>query len=337
MNEFFAYPKFFWFLIYGLILSLAMIRWIPKKRKRITTSLIGNSSLSDRLTLDSKQDWRARKAVIFTVVLAFIVFALLGPQWGVKQQEIPSYGGNLVFVLDISDSMLAQDIKPSRIERAKLEIIETFLKNRELKSRFALVTFAGKAYLQCPLTLDPNAVKFMLEMVAPGSLPYPGTNIAAGLKTAELILSKTAGTKNVLLITDGEDHEGNAQDQAKELASRNISVSALWVGSPAGEPIPLRDENGAFLGYKKDKDGQTVVSRAQGTTVEMIAKITGGQFIRLEEGMDATPALVKILDDMQDQQKKGTRARLENRFQIPLAIGFLLMLVEFVIPDREPK
>jgi len=335
LTEFLAYPKFLWFLVYGLLIALALIRWIPKKRKNLTAILIENSNLRDELASSPKYDWRSRKALLYCIALTIILFALLGPQWGVKQQEIPSYGGNLVFVLDISDSMLAQDIKPSRIERAKLEITETFLKNRELKSRFALVTFAGRAYMQCPLTLDPNAVKFMLEMVAPGSLPYPGTNIAAGLKTAGLILAKTAGAKNVLLITDGEDHEGNAQDQAKELAARGIVVSALWVGSPAGEPIPMRDENGGFLGYKKDKNGQTVVSRAQGTTVESITKVTGGQFIRLEEGMDAGPALRKIIDDMQDQQKKGTRIQLENRFQIPLAIGFLLMLTEFLLPDRK--
>ncbi|MBI4063051.1 MAG: VWA domain-containing protein [Elusimicrobia bacterium] len=312
-----------------------LLRIIPAKRKKALSQLIASAALRDSLTVKNAKDLRPLKAGLLTVSLAALTVGLAGPQWGFRPQEVPVLNSNVIVALDVSDSMLAQDLKPSRFERSKLEIVEAFAKpGNQTAFRIGLVTFAGRAYLQCPLTLDTGALKFLLETLTPGMLPYPGTNIAAALKTSISVFGASAGQRHILLVTDGEDHEGGARGLIGQLQKNKIRVSALWAGSPAGEPIPLKDESGSFLGYKKDRGGQTVVSKADGSTLEEISRATGGKFLRLDNNTNPQEELRSLLEESDGQKNKGTQMEMENRFQIPLGIGFILLLVEFVMPEK---
>ncbi|MBI2069661.1 MAG: VWA domain-containing protein [Elusimicrobia bacterium] len=338
MMDIFAFPKFLWLVFYALLSALALTRWIPGKRRRLLSLIVAAPKLRRALAGDESSDRRGSKAVLVAAGLLLIALAMAGPQWGIKSRDVPLLGSNLMICLDVSESMLAQDVKPNRFERSKLEMVEAFTKkNGQAPMRVGLVTFAGRAYLQCPLTLDANALRFILETVAPGTLPHPGTNIAAALKTAQAILSKAGGDRHVLVATDGEDHEGDARAMIGELVKNRIRVSVLWTGSPEGEPIPQRDENGNFLGYKKDRSGQTVLTRAKGDSLEGLARQTGGRFIRLDNNTDPQAELKNIAEEADAKKGKGQEMRLENRYQIPLGLGFLLLLAEFALPERKRK
>ena len=338
MTDLFAFPQFLWFFLYGGILALAALRWLPRKRNRLLARLIASHTLRSLLASGRGLDLRGSKAWLLTAALFFSVLALAGPQWGARLEKTPLLGNNLIIVMDVSDSMLAQDIKPSRFERAKFEIISAYAKSSaQALARLGLVTFAGRAYLQCPLTLDAGALRLAFETVAPGSLPHPGTNIAAGLKTAQNLLSKVAGARDVLLVTDGENHEGDARSMTGPLLKNRIRVSTLWVGSPEGEPIPLKDENGNFLGYKKNREDKTVLTRAKADSVEELTAKTGGRFIRLDNSADPQAELGSIVNNPDSKKDKGIRTRLQNRFQIPLAVGFMLLLAEMAIPEKKRK
>ncbi|MBI4667902.1 MAG: VWA domain-containing protein [Elusimicrobia bacterium] len=336
--DIFAFPKFLWFLVYACLAGMAVIHWIPKKRRRLLSLLISSKHLQSVLSGQTGKELRPVKAVILAVSLPLIAVALAGPQWGLRRREIPLLGANLVVCLDTSDSMLAQDIKPSRFERARFEMIQAFAKGEnDAPFRIGLVNFSGRAYLQCPLTLDAGALRFILETTVPGSLPYPGTNINAALKTAAAILERSAGQKNILIVTDGEDHGGDIRSMAGYLQKNKLRVSALWTGAVQGEPIPQRDENGNFLGYKRDKQGNTVVSKAKGDSLEELTRLTGGLFLRLDNNTNPQPQLRSLVVPIDPKKGKGQQMELENRFQIPLALGFLLLLAEFVIPEKKRK
>lgn len=338
MSDIFASPQRLWGLFYAAAMAYLILRLIPKKRKFFLNLLIKNPLLQQQLLNPKLQDLRPIKNALLALALTLATLALAGPQWGIKSEMVPALAGNMVICLDLSQSMQAQDIEPSRFERTKLELIEAYGKNAAKNPfRIGVVTFAGRAYLQCPLTLDTSALRFILESVAPGSLPYPGTNIAMGLEIAQAVLNPVAGNKQILLVTDGEEHEGSAQSQINELLKARIKVSVLWSGRTQPEPIPLRDENGQFLGYKKNSEGQPVLSRANPTGLEKLAQATGGNFIRLEDGGDIAGQLQTFTAGPETGKGREKRMTLENRFQIPLFAGFLLLVIELAIPEKKKR
>ncbi len=331
----FAYPDHLAALLAAAILAYALLRWIPKRRSTMLGTLIKNPALRKLLTGTHAHDLRRPKALLSSVAIMLIALALAGPQWGVRSELVPSLGASLVICLDLSRSMLAKDIEPSRFERAKLELKDAFVgAERHDPVRLGLVTFSGKAYLQCPMTLDNDALAYILESVIPGSLPYPGTDISSALEVARSLLDKIAGVKHILLVTDGEDLEGDPKDEIKALSKDAIKVSVLWVGSTAGEPIPLKDENGAFIGYVKDNEGNTVISKARPDDLAAIAKATQGVFIALKDSPDSAARLRGLLQGHGANKDKDKRIVLENRFQIPLAMGLLLLALELALPER---
>jgi len=219
-------------------------------------------------------------------------------------------GIDLVVALDASTSMLARDVKPSRLERAKLEV--TALLDRLRGDRVGLVVFAGESFVQCPLTTDYSATKLFLRAVDPGNMPQQGTAIAAALQEARRVLEGGArgeAGKAVLLVTDGEDNQGEALQAAQELGEAGIHLYAVAVGSEEGEPIPLTDAKGNVTGYKKDRDGRTVLTRTDLSGLRELTARAGGRVLTAGGADLGVAAMVEEVEKLQ-------KGELESRLAV---------------------
>ncbi len=272
------------------------------------------------------------KAALITLAAGCMVVALAGPQWGYRWETVNEKGVDLMIALDCSKSMLAGDIQPDRLERAKREIIDLL---RMMKSdRAGLVAFSGRALLQCPLTLDHEAFHMFLKVLTPGFLPVGGTNLSEALKTAYDGFEKESDTeKAVILITDGENTQGDAEETAKTMAKEGIRIFCIGVGGTEGAPIP--DENG---GFKKDASGNIILSRLDEKGLEKLAALTNGAYVRSVAG-DMDLDLIykdKIRGEMEGKTLTSGKQKVwENRFQWFLFPGLILLLAESMLaPGR---
>jgi len=239
-------------------------------------------------------------------------------------------------VLDVSNSMLAEDIKPNRLERAKMAISN--LIDRLQGDRIGIVVFAGNAYKQLPLTTDYSAAKLFLSAVDTKIIPTQGTAIGEAINMAVQSFDDKQHNKAIVVITDGENHEDDAVGAAKNAVEKGIKVFTIGMGLPEGSPIPLYDRNGNKLGFKKDRSGKTVITKLNEDMLRQIAAAGNGSYVRAG---NASTGLSKVLDDINKIQKKEIETRqftdYEDRFQIFLALALILMLVELLITNRKSK
>jgi Ca-activated chloride channel family protein len=274
------------------------------------------------------------KAALQGTALLLVLFALTGPRVGSREVTMKRRGIDLMIALDTSLSMRAQDILPSRIGKAKREV-SAFL-DRLDGDRVGLVAFAGDAFLQCPLTLDYGAARMFLEVLDENSVSRPGTNVAAAIQTALSGFGEGADKyKAIVLVTDGEDHSGQALQAAFFNDTATTEIYTIGVGAESGEPIPLdpnRDNSG---GYKKDRAGEIVMTALDAESLERIALETKGEFHRATTGELELERIYESLSRLEEREV-ASRAftQYEERFQFPLALAFLLLLLDFVLPDR---
>jgi len=276
------------------------------------------------------------KFVIILTAFIFFVVGVTDPQVGSKLEKIKREGIDLYLVLDVSNSMLAEDIKPNRLERAKMAISN--LIDRLQGDRIGIVVFAGHAYKQLPLTTDYSAAKLFLSAVDTKIVPTQGTAIGEAINMATESFDDTQHNKAILVITDGENHEDDAVGAAKSAVEKGIKVFTIGMGLPDGSPIPLYDRNGNKLGFKKDRQGKTVVTKLNEDMLRQIAAAGDGSYVRAS---NATSGLSKILDDINKIQKKEIETRqftdYEDHFQLFLAMALILMLLELLVADRKSK
>ena len=249
---------------------------------------------------------------LFGAGLFFLLLAAAGPQCGERTELVKRSGIDLVIALDASNSMLARDVKPSRLDRARLEV--TALLDRLKGDRVGLVVFAGDAFVQCPLTTDYAAARLFLRAVDPAGMPQQGTAIAAALWEARRVLDgggRGSAAKAVLLITDGEDQEGEALKAASELGEAGIRIYAVAVGSETGEPIPLVDKNGNVSGYKKDREGRTVLTRTDVAGLRELASRGNGLVL---SGGAAELGVLSLLPELDKLQKGDLESRLSVQY-----------------------
>ncbi|MBU3911595.1 MAG: VWA domain-containing protein [Candidatus Omnitrophica bacterium] len=306
-------------------------------RKRRDLKIFGDKATLERLSLSksiTKERWK--KALLVTAA-GFLIISLARPQIGTRLTMTRRQGVDVMIAVDTSASMLAQDIKPNRLEKAKLEI--SSLIDKLKGDRAGILTFSGDSFVQCPLTLDYNAAKMFLGIIEAGMMPKPGTAIGDAIRTAtESFIKKERRHKVLILLTDGEDHETNPVRAAQEARKEGVIIYTIGIGTKSGEPIPVVDESGKVAGHKKDKNGNVVLSRLDDTTLQKIALVTDGKYY------NATPSefeLDKIYDEISKMQKKELSNRLfaqyEDRFQYFLAIALILLCVEFAIGDRRKQ
>jgi Ca-activated chloride channel family protein len=230
--------------------------------------------------------------------------------------------------------MLAEDVKPNRLAQARSAVLS--LLDLLQGDRIGLVAFAGTAYVACPLTLDYGAAAMFVDVLDTDLLPVPGTAIAAAIRSATDAFGESEQRHKVLiLITDGEDHEGDVKAAVAAAADKGIIIYALGVGNPAGTPIPLRNERGEVTGYKEDRDRRKVTSRLDEAALEDMAAATHGKYYRsTPEGIE----LKKVWEEIAGMDRKEISARMETTFEerytIPLAAAFFLLAIETALGDR---
>jgi len=276
------------------------------------------------------------KFIILLTAFVFFVVGISDPQVGSRMEKVKREGIDLYLVLDVSNSMLAEDIRPNRLERAKMAISN--LIDRLQGDRIGIVVFAGHAYKQLPLTTDYGAAKLFLSAVDTKIIPTQGTAIGEAINMAVESFDDSKHNKAIVVITDGENHEDDAVGAAKAAVDKGIKVFTIGMGMPDGAPIPMYDKNGNMLGYKKDKSGKTVVTKLNEDMLRQIAAAGDGSYVRASS---ATTGLSKVLGDINKIQKKEIETRqftdYEDRFQIFLVLALILLFVELLIPDRRGK
>ena len=306
-----AAPIWLWLAPLGLALgALAAIKaW---RRQEQVARLVPALRFGSVLQGAGTGQGVARGSVL-GVGLTLLFFAAAGPQCGERTELVKRAGIDLVIALDASNSMLARDVKPSRLDRAKLEV--TALLDRLKGDRVGLVVFAGDAFVQCPLTTDYAAARLFLRAVDPAGMPQQGTAIAAAILESKRVLEGggrgSAAAKAILIITDGEDQQGDALKAASEAGDSGIRIYAVPVGSEAGEPIPVTDKNGTVTGYKKDREGRTVFTRTDVAGLRELASRGNGLIFR---GSGTDLGVLQLLPELDKLQKGELESRLSVQY-----------------------
>lgn len=281
--------------------------------------------------LDTQRQWWRAGLLVVAVVLLLI--SLAGPQWGFAWETLQQSGVDIVVAIDTSRSMLAQDIKPNRLERAKLALQDLLKQLRG--DRVGLVSFAGSAFVQCPLTLDYGAFAESVQAVQVGIIPRGGTSLAAAITSGISAFDGRYGKNAVLLIiTDGEDHEGRVQQAAQAAADKGIRIYTIGIGTPEGDLIPVaKAGQSAFL---KNRQGEVVKSRLEATTLQDIAIATGGAYIYTGgQGLGLDEVYTRYISTLEGREFTSTiERRVYERFQWPVLIAFILLVVEPLIGNR---
>ncbi len=295
---------------------------------------LGNPILVQRLSSSVNARGRRWKDALWIVVLAALLVALARPQWGSVTETVEQEGIEVMVALDISKSMLAQDVKPDRLSRAKMEISD--LMERLGGDEVGLVLFSGASFVQFPLTSDYATARTFLDNARPEVISRPGTAIADAIQTAMRGFDVNRPSQKVIvLITDGENHEGDALAMAQTAGEQGVRIYTIGFGSPDGEPIPEYDDRGEIAGYKKDQNGEVVLSRLDETTLQQIAEAANGQYYRATASGSELDLLVNELNTLQTAELASVLdVRGIERFQSFLLVGLLALVAAELIPDR---
>lgn len=313
-------------------LAIAFFVWAFRRRDRDLARFV-DAALLSTVAPDLDPRRRQARAILSVLALGLMGMALAGPMWGFRWQEVRSEGVDLVIALDTSKSMLATDVAPNRLARAKLAIQDLLT---ELGGdRVALIPFAGTSFVQSPLTLDRDAIRESLESIEVGIIPRGGTNLPAAIESAlEAFEGRQGNHQAIVLITDGESHEGDIDDAVKLATDRGVKIFTVGIGTPGGELIPSEDG-----GYLKDRKGQVVKSRLDESTLQKVAIDTGGVYLHAA-GVDlGLGALYRDhIATMDKRELESTmERRYEHRYQIPLIVAFLLLAGEMLIGERATR
>jgi len=330
----FAHIEYLWGLVIIPVFIIAFLAVSVWKKKAI-------SSLGDKKVVmmmmpqvSLSRPWI--KFIFFLLAYAMLIIGIADPQIGSRTEEVKRKGADLMILLDVSNSMLAQDLAPSRLENAKQAIAQ--LIDRMHDDRIGIIVFAGQAYVQLPITTDYSAAKLFLSTINTEMVPTQGTAIGAAIELGMQSFDFKNGTgKAMVVITDGENHEDNAVEAAAAAKSKDVSVHVVGVGSASGAPIPMYDEQGHQTGFRVDHEtGQQVVTKLSEDMCREISAAGGGVYVRAN---NSNSGLGIVMDQINRMQRKTVDSRsfkdFEDRFQFFLAIAFVLLLIEFFISNRK--
>lgn len=314
--------------------------------KRVERHLTKNLSEKLRPLLTSsvslsKREWKFRLALF---ALGFLILAYARPQNGEGRQKVKNEGIEILFLVDVSNSMLAEDIRPSRMGLAKNEL-SRFI---EMSSgdRMGIVAFAGSAVLLSPMTTDQDAIKMYVESLNPEVVSTQGTDLTRALKEAKDAFDRggmgeqedTHVTRAIIVISDGEDHEPGAYDQAKKLVEEGIHIFTLGLGTEQGGAIPIRDNQDVLRGYKRGKDNQIVMSKTKGTVLKELARIGEGSFHHASFQNDAIAAIRADIQKLKKSQfESGEIRSYTEEFQVFLILALVLAAIELWLGERKSK
>lgn len=328
----FEHPLYLYALALLPLLILLMVGASYARKKALQR--LGNPELVQRLMPERSPVRLRNKNILFLIGLFFIIIALANPQWGTKTQAVRRQSIDIIFALDVSQSMLCQDIAPNRLTQAQRlcqELIQKLSGNR-----LGVILFAGEAYMQVPLTTDYEAVSLLLQSSNPDMISSQGTSIGEALAIAQQSTAKSNGNRVVLVITDGEDHEARAESQARQAARSGMKIFTIGVGSEEGGFVPFVDENG-MADYKRDVSGKPITSKLNAGVLRKLASLGGGSFFRLGAQSDAL--VDALMDKLQKVEKREYEQRVvseyRSHFQLFLLLGLVFLLAEFLIHYRK--
>ncbi len=326
-------PVFLWLLAAVPALAVAALLLGSLKRRRLERAV--DPQLAAGLTMTLSPGLVRLKNLLLVGALALLIIAAARPKWGERLQLYRGRGIDVVIALDASKSMLAEDVKPNRLQRAKTELAG--LIDGLAGNNVGIVAFAGEAYVMCPLTADAGSARMFLDIIDPATMPVPGTDFGKAIdKALELLNPKEPTHKALVLVTDGEDLGRNTAQAVERAAATGLVIFSVAFATAEGGPIPEYDERGNLQSYKKDKDGQVVMSRMDERQLIAIAQATGGRFLRVE-GFTGERMLAELGRIRQKELAGGRYADHVERYQWFLGAALALMLAGLGLSNRRGR
>jgi len=320
------------YFLYGLLLIpfFIVIFWLMLRWKRKALNLFGEYAIIEQLIPDVSKGRLILKFCLLMFAYVFLIISLSNPQIGSKLEKIERKGVDLMIALDVSNSMLAQDIKPCRLDKAKQAISQ--LLDKLGNDRIGIIVFAGKAYIQLPITTDYAAAKLFLSTINTDVVPTQGTAIGDAIELAVNSFDNDKHSKAIIVITDGENHEGNAIDAAEAASELGINIYTIGMGLPEGAPIPVYNKYNSQIGYKKDKQNNTIITKLDETMLQQIASAGKGIYVRAN---NIQSGLKKVFNKINKMEKTEYESKIfsdyEDRFQYFIGISIIFLLIELIM------
>jgi len=329
----FAHPEYFYFLLVIPIFTLFFI--VTRINRRRSLRLFGDHDLISQLMPSVSEARPVLKFILWMLALCFLITAVAQPQFGSKLLTTKRKGVELIIALDVSNSMMAEDIKPNRLERAKRAIAK--LTERLRDDKLGLIVFAGQAYVQLPITTDYVSAKLFLDAITTSIVPEQGTAIGAAINLAAKSFSPNfVGSKAIIVITDGENHEDDAVGAAKSALEKKMIVHTIGMGLPQGAPIPMGSVGSRD--FLKDRSGNIVVTKLDESMLTQIANAGGGTYIRAN---NAEVGLNNLFNEIEKMQKTEIDSReyseYNDQFPLFLWLTLAMILLDFLVLDRKNK
>jgi len=329
----FANPEYLYLLL--LLPAMILLFIINQVRRRNSLKKLGESALIGRLIPEISKARPVVKFIFLLVSLSAVIILLARPQFGSRLEEVKKQGVEVIIALDVSNSMLAEDIQPDRLTRAK-QAISKLVDNLE-NDKIGLIVFAGDAYTQIPVTTDYISAKMFLSTINPEMVPKQGTAIGAAINLAEKSFSPGEGkSKALIIITDGENHEDDPVAEAEEAAKAGIIIHTIGIGSAEGVPVPVTI--GGRRDYLKGPDGATVITRLDEEILKKIAVSAGGNYIRASSTSIGLDEIFSDIRKMKTDELESTMyTEYNDQFQIFVVIALFFLIIEIIIMERKNR
>ena len=326
-------------ILFGLLLvpALGGLFWVMGQARKRALARFGDLALMQKLSATLSRRGRAAKSVLMLLAVTFLVLALARPQFGTRVETVRSEGQDVMVALDVSRSMLAEDVVPNRLERARLEIMRILL--RLDGDRIGFVAFAGNAFVQSPLTVDYGAAALFLNAMDPALIPIQGTNLGEALTVAlDAFEEGTRDHRVLIVVTDGEDHEGEIEEALERARDEGVRIHTVGIGSLDGVPIPEFTDSGERRGFVRDESGAVVTTRLDESTLKRVAEATGGRYFPVLGPGANLDLLVEEITGAEGRELETREiTQFDEQFQIFLGFALLLLLAEGLIPERRRK
>jgi len=325
---------YLYFLIAIPVLLILLLFFIYRKKRDMNR--FGDRDIIAQLMPEASSSRPVIKYVIQLIAVLALIIGIARPQFGSKLREVKREGVEIIIALDVSNSMMAEDIQPNRLERAKQAISK--LVDEMVNDKIGLIVFAGKAYIQMPITTDYVSAKMFLSTINTGIVPVQGTAIGSAIELGMNSFTPAAeSSKALIVITDGENHEDDAVQAAQLAAEKGIKVHTIGIGHPEGSPIPVVGSGGQKA-YLKDREGNTVISKLNERILQQIAAAGNGVYVR---SSDTRLGLNTVFDEINKMEKQEMDVRIysdyDERFQYFFGLALILLFAEMFILERKNR
>ena len=322
---------YLYFLIFIPVLTTLFLYvqfWKRKKQREF-----GDLDLIKKLTPEKSVFKPVLKLVVVLLAITFLIIGFVNPKIGTKLETVKREGIDIIFAIDVSKSMLAEDVAPSRLDKSK-QLVSQIINNLG-SDRIGIIAYSGSAFPVLPITTDYSVAKMFLQGMHPGVISAQGTSIDQAINLATTFIDKKDKTNKLLIIiTDGEDHSNDAVDAAEEAKKLGLKIITIGVGTEKGGPIPLK-ENGITSSFKRDDNGEVVITKRDSEVLKNIAKATGGGYVDGDSTKTVLDYVKNALDNIQKTEFESTQmADFKSQFQWFLGFGFFLLFLDVIILEK---